>query len=132
MNFKDEIKRRTEIQQAWLDGETIEGGQRVFDSGHDYGAHGWRRIGTPEFEWKMFDYRVKPKVYVKPEDLEVGKTYLDETDGETMKVLEESSDIDRFWCRTVSEDEEVSYILCSLHGIEFSESKFIEVQEDER
>lgn len=73
MNLKEEIKRRIEVQQAWLDGETIECLHCLKR------PCSWRRIGSPEFDWKIFDYRVKTKVYVKPEDLEVGKTYLDES-----------------------------------------------------
>ena len=126
---REELKRRTEIQQAYLDGETIECGKRIFDSGHDYGVDKWETIELPIFNWEKFDYRVKPKVYVKPEDLEVGKTYIDEFDGEIIKVLESVED--GLWMRT-EESGSVDYELRSPASSAWNESKLIEVTDDEQ
>jgi len=48
------IKERTDIQQAYLDGESIEYGQYDSDSFKS-------SIGEPAFNWFECDYRIKPK-----------------------------------------------------------------------
>lgn len=50
---RDEVARRVEIMQAWLDGKQIE----VLN---DSTSQEWLPIDNPSWSWNAWDYRIKP------------------------------------------------------------------------
>lgn len=57
-------KQKIEVMQAWLDGETIQ------ISSNEHGTGIWYDISSnpsdPGWDWKLFNYRIKPKEVKKP------------------------------------------------------------------
>ena len=56
MNWKNEVKRRAEVELAFVGGAGIE----YFT--YDYPESVWHSVGSPSFDWTKHNYRVDKKI----------------------------------------------------------------------
>lgn len=58
---KDDVKYKIEVMQAYAEGKEIEFTKKIH-----YLENDWRKCISPNFNWEVFNYRVKPEVIEKP------------------------------------------------------------------